>query len=70
MRNEGSREFSVLPKKLGSGLTVLTLSFLPISHVAFCPTYRDQPTMLLHANSISNYREIVKECYEVYRLCP
>ena len=70
MRNEGFREFRVLSKKLGSGLTVLTLRFLPISHVAFCHNYGDRSTMLLHANSISNWREIVKECYKVYRLCP
>ena len=72
-RNEVSREVSVLPKKLESGLTMLTVSFLSLSHVALCHSYRDQisliSTMLLCASSISSWRERAKRCYEVHSIC-
>jgi len=42
LRNEVSREVSVLLKKLESGLTMLTVSFLPLSRVALYHSYRNQ----------------------------
>ena len=72
-RNEVSREVTVLPKNLEGGLIMLTVRFLPLSHVALCHSYRDQisliSTMLLCANSISSWRERAKWRYEVHSLC-
>ena len=44
---------------------MLTLNFLPLSHVTFCHSYRGQisliSTVLFHANSISFWRKIAKK---------